>query len=84
MTDRTHGQLVPDASNPEAGGVLYLRDGGGSSSPPSSSQPLVYCHVVGTDKQTDIYSCAFTAAEAVAEGPTSYRTIEPPSGCLKL
>ena len=83
MTERTHGQLVPDASNPQKGGVLYLRDGGGSS-PPPSSQPWVSCHVVGSDKQNDIYSCASTADEAVAEGPTSYRTIEPPHGCLKL
>ena len=83
MTERTHGHLVPDASNPQKGGVLYLRDGGGSS-PPPAPKPLVYCHIVEESVKETTWSCAATADEAVSEGPTAYRTTTPPSGCLKL
>ena len=60
--------------------------GSGSFAPgrPSSHSNLVYCHVVAVDKTANIWSCAPTAASAVGGGPDSYRTQDPPEGCLKV
>ena len=58
--------------------------GASTSNSGSSSSSYVYCHVVAVDKTANIWSCAPTAASAVSEGPDSYRTQDPPNGCLKV
>lgn len=45
-----------------------------------SGDAYVYCHKVGVDKLMDVYSCASTVADAVAETGDSMRTSEPPEG----
>lgn len=64
--------------------LVEVKGSGSGPGRPSSPSNLVYCHIVDTDKRNDIWSCAPTAASAVSEGPDSYRTQDPPEGCLKL
>ena len=64
--------------------IIEVKGSGSTPSGSSSSSNLVYCHVVAVDKTANIWSCAPTAAAAVGEGPDSYRTQDPPEGCLKV
>ena len=82
MTNKKAPRLVVDAQSPWAGGDLFTRSASGSST--HQQAPLVYCHICGQDGREDVWSCASTAADAVAESGDFYRTKSPPEGALKL
>ena len=48
--------LVVDATSPQTGGRLYLRDGGCGSTSPTNG-PVLYCTLIQAKSQPDIWRC---------------------------